>query len=243
MSNRPAASRSRLLALEPRILFDGAMADAVPADPGLGDAVRVEAPLAVAPAARDARTGPSVERTGAGNLIVEYGGLDATEAANLHEAVERVDQLLKSLAASDRFAEAMVEAFGRDAARGGEFTAALEAVRTQLAGEGLGIEVVVRSARDLQGAAAAYASVAHLEIEAVYLNADWLALVTPSALSEILVEELAHALDQRLNGHGDSTGSEGQRFAQVLEQVRASAAAADSVNLKSTATKTVPQGA
>ena len=59
---------------------------------------------------------------------------------------------------------------------------------------------MVRDARDLRGAPGSYAAIAHLDIEAIYLNADWLTLVTPSALGDVVAREVGRALGQRLQG-------------------------------------------
>ncbi|QPN69363.1 hypothetical protein [Synechococcus sp. CBW1108] len=109
------------------------------------------------------------------------------------------------------------EAFGNagtdpTAFRGNEATLA-----ETLNSSGLQITVELRSAEELNGAAAAYAAQGHTGTERIYVNADWLASGPGAAeISQVLLEETGHAIDQRLNAELDSPGDEGELFAALL---------------------------
>ncbi|MGE4240801.1 beta strand repeat-containing protein, partial [Ramlibacter sp.] len=205
------------------MLFDGAMVDTLGAASKQTDAVEANKPAAAdhaAEASPAVEHGPVPSRAEAekaiSNLLVDFDRLGEQDAKALKAAVDRVDAILKAFAESEQYAEVMLEVFGRAGTDAAEFSAALESLRTKLAGGGLGIELVVLSAKDMQGAAAAYTSNSHIGIEAIYVSADWLELVTPSGVGDILLEELGHAMDQRLNGGRDSSGDEGEYFAALL---------------------------
>ncbi len=66
-------------------------------------------------------------------------------------------------------------------------------------------------------AAAAYALQAPDGQQRIYVNGDWLNQQTsPDAIAAVLLEELGHAIDQKLNPGQDSPGDEGQLLALMM---------------------------
>ena len=80
----------------------------------------------------------------------------------------------------------------------------------------LGLSVEVRSAAELKGKQAAYTEHGQDGLGRIYVNRDWLAS-KPSLqqTTEVLLEEVGHAFDARLNGPSDSPGDEGYVFVQL----------------------------
>ncbi|MDO9104569.1 MAG: Ig-like domain-containing protein, partial [Methylovulum sp.] len=78
------------------------------------------------------------------------------------------------------------------------------------------IRLEIRSNAELNGVFGAYSAVGTGNQPTLYLNAEWLATVTPDAIKAVLLEELGHDFDHRLNGETDSPGDEGQAFAGLL---------------------------
>ena len=54
--------------------------------------------------------------------------------------------------------------------------------------------------------------------ERIYLNANWLASANAAAVEAVLLEELGHAIDQRLNQGNDTTGDEGAIFSALIQK-------------------------
>ena len=52
--------------------------------------------------------------------------------------------------------------------------------------------------------------------ERIYLNAEWLASANAAAVEAVLLEELGHALDWRINGSNDTAGDEGAIFSALI---------------------------
>jgi len=50
----------------------------------------------------------------------------------------------------------------------------------------------------------------------IYLNRNWLAQASAAEIAAVLLEEIGHAIDHRLNGDHDSTGDEGEIFSALL---------------------------
>lgn len=124
----------------------------------------------------------------------------------------------------DAFAAVLRQAFGVEA--GG---ATAEALRASLLGEGLEVGLAVQSLPGLRGA---YAAASGSAPEWVLLNGDWLAMASAAELEAVLLEELGHALDQRLNGAVDSPGDEGELFSALLRGVAPSADSATENDLR-----------
>jgi len=67
------------------------------------------------------------------------------------------------------------------------------------------VDVAVRTASELQGKRAAYTSSDPSGLEQIYLNGDWLASnPSQNQVLEVVLEEVGHAIDYRLNGPFDT---------------------------------------
>ena len=66
---------------------------------------------------------------------------------------------------------------------------------------------------DLHGA---YAHASTDGGQRIYLNADWLEIADEKALQSVLLEEVGHAIDYRLNGYKDTPGDEGAVFSALV---------------------------
>ncbi|CAL95173.1 VCBS domain-containing protein [Azoarcus olearius] len=79
------------------------------------------------------------------------------------------------------------------------------------------ISVELRSDAELQGALGGFSASGTQGEAVIYLNRDWLdAGAGAEWIQRVLVEELGHALDARLNPGGDTPGDEGQLFAATV---------------------------
>ena len=111
----------------------------------------------------------------------------------------------------------MQEVFGQAGTDPEVFAGRVAELAQQLQSGGLGLEIELRSDAELNGARAAYAAQGHTGTERIYVNADWLASGASGAeISQVLLEESGHAIDQRLNAELDSPGDEGELFAARL---------------------------
>jgi hypothetical protein len=128
--------------------------------------------------------------------------------SSLSVGLSTVNALLNSFAKSDRFWDQLTAVFGPSYK-----TAAAVDLRQQWQtgnmGEGPAIRVVSEAA--LAGASAAYAS----ELDAIFLSRSFLATASQAAIVRVLLEEIGHGIDARIN-RVDTPGDEGERFAHML---------------------------
>jgi hypothetical protein len=61
--------------------------------------------------------------------------------------------------------------------------------------------------------------------ERIVINSTWLQTASPDQLQAVLLEELGHAIDHRLNGSRDTPGDEGERFSALLRGLTPAASA------------------
>ncbi|MFM8633402.1 MAG: hypothetical protein ACKOEX_01090, partial [Planctomycetia bacterium] len=113
------------------------------------------------------------------------------------------------------------EVFGRAGTDVDQVVGRREALATQLR-SGLGISVELRSGTELQGSRGAYAAAGPNGSERIYINADWAAEASADDVAAVLLEEIGHAIDQRLNPGLDSTGDEGELFSDVVRGLQLS---------------------
>lgn len=131
---------------------------------------------------------------------------------NLDLALLSLEQRLQAWAADvGMFADVLQQAFGATAN-----STAAEALRECLLGEGLGLSLELAPLTGLRGAYAAATSSAG---ERILLNSDWLPTASADELEAVLLEELGHGIDQRLNGASDSPGDEGEIFSALLRGI------------------------
>jgi hypothetical protein len=127
----------------------------------------------------------------------------------LELALQRLDERLVTWAGdTDFFSAVLCQAFGAEAT-----SSDAETLRAILLGEGLGIVLEVRP---LPGLLGAYSAATETAAEVVLLDERWLAMASASELEAVLLEEIGHAIDQRLNGALDRPGDEGEIFSSLL---------------------------
>ena len=75
------------------------------------------------------------------------------------------------------------------------------------------LRIEMRSQAELGGAYGAYSATGTTGQPTIFLNADWASSVPDAkAITSVLVEEIGHAIDARLNGSADTAGDEGAIF-------------------------------
>ena len=148
-------------------------------------------------------------------LLFTATSLSATASASA-ELTKALLLLEERLAAWSRDAIAfdalLQEVFGVETNTNSQRAALL----TSISGSGLEINLQIIDATNIDGLIAAYTSAAPDGGERIYLNASWLELATPEQIEAVLLEELGHAIDHRLNGISDSAGDEGAIFSALL---------------------------
>ena len=128
-------------------------------------------------------------------------GTELISGSTLEEALQRVQARLDSwLSNSEAYNALLQQVFG---VQSSEATTALQA---SLSGSGLGISLQILDGATLSGINGAYTSAAPDGAEAIYLNADWLQTATAAEIEAVLLEEIGHAIDYRLNGAIDTAG-------------------------------------
>lgn len=131
------------------------------------------------------------------------------------EVLSGLEATLQRLAASpDDWLALLSEVFGARAGSSQQlFSETAERLRQEIGAEAFGIRLELRSGQELQGAFGAYTADAGGDGERIYLNADWVATASDADVQRVLLEELGHAFDQRLNPDHDTPGDEGEAFA------------------------------
>ena len=79
---------------------------------------------------------------------------------------------------------------------------------------GIGVEIL--DGQTMAGLHGAYAAIAPDGDERIYINADWLNSASAAEVEAVLLEELGHALDWRINGNHDTAGDEGADFSALI---------------------------
>jgi hypothetical protein len=142
-----------------------------------------------------------------------YNATTQTPAAmtTLQQALRSVTNELIFLAASERFDSVFAEAFGVNYSK-----AAAHAIQDQLKRGDLSqlARVEVISAAELENARAVYASLN----STIYLSDHFLAEASSTELQAVLLEELGHAIDARVNAK-DPQGDEGEMFSLLVRDI------------------------
>lgn len=131
----------------------------------------------------------------------------------LEPSLELVESRLVAWASSSNtgaFSSLLREVFGAQDAD------AISALQASIRGKGLGIKLEILDAATLSGLHGAYTSDAPQGGERIYLNAAWLQTASASEIEAVLLEEIGHAIDHRLNGNVDTPGDEGEVFSARL---------------------------
>ncbi|HAX80914.1 MAG TPA: hypothetical protein DCY88_35025, partial [Cyanobacteria bacterium UBA11372] len=133
---------------------------------------------------------------------------------SLNKSEEKAYKLLTEFAADEEFGEKIASAFGDDLDNAG-----IEALR-QLwkSGDFTGLPAVeIRSAADINGANGAFSA----DTNKIYLSGEYLALNggDGSAIADVLLEEIGHFVDGRIN-ISDAPGDEGAIFSALVQGVQ-----------------------
>ncbi|MBU3653390.1 MAG: hypothetical protein FGM44_09950, partial [Limnohabitans sp.] len=102
-----------------------------------------------------------------------------------------------------------------DAQPSAQWLAAFEQLQNDVNQGSLSIHVELRSNAELQGAKGAFSASGTTAQATMYLNADWLASADSESVTRVMVEEMGHYLDTRLNANADTPGDEGEIFSRV----------------------------
>ncbi|WP_218011507.1 VCBS domain-containing protein, partial [Azohydromonas lata] len=217
---KPASPLPRAWALEARLMFDAAaVADVVQkvteAQPLVDKkAVAEPAPAAeaTAPHAPAAAHAPAVQEVLL-RFPADTGGL----ASALETAGAQVKQLLTNFMAQEGAVEQLFARFngGQDKASAAWVEAA-QTLRQDIAEGRYGVQVSFVSEHELAGTMAAFSRNGLTGQPLILLNRDWAAETSVQGLVSVLLEEVGHSLDARLNGTRDTPGDEGERFAAAL---------------------------
>jgi hypothetical protein len=151
-------------------------------------------------------------------------GTEIGSGSTLQEALNLVQGRLQGWASNSGAYNALLqEAFGVRS------SGATNALQSSIRGSGLGIKLVLLDAATLNGMNGAYTSDAPQGGECIYLNAAWQQTATASEIEAVLLEEIGHAIDHRLNGAADTPGDEGEIFSALLCGLTPSSSAAVAV--------------
>ena len=105
-----------------------------------------------------------------------------------------------------------------------QWQAAFDQLMASLTSGDGAVKVELRTNAEMQGGKGAFSITGTDGAATIYLNADWLA-GNPSAgigpadsasITSVLLEELGHSLDARLNNGMDTPGDEGEHFTRVV---------------------------
>jgi len=154
--------------------------------------------------------------------VVGGGLLDAGAQAAWNDAVARVNSLLSALPGRSDYPLIMNEVFGRAGTDVDSFLGRREHLASQLQSTGLGITVELRPGGVLNGNRGAFTAAAPGGGERIYINADWAATASADDIAAVLLEEIGHGIDQRLNPGLDSAGDEGELFSDVVRSIQLS---------------------
>jgi len=136
--------------------------------------------------------------------------------ARVYLAFQRVESRLGTWASdSGSYNSLLREVFGEESTNATKAMALL----VELRGTGLAISVEILDGAILSGNKGAYTNSAPEGGECIYLNIDWLQSATPEQIEAVLLEEIGHAIDIRLNGQSDSPGDEGEIFSSLIRSI------------------------
>ena len=210
----PVRSGPAPLVLERRLMFDGAAA----AD--LASQAAVDGAVADKSAAAQAGDATATAHDG-GSALLNLGIATSDPSyTKLSDAEKQAAVVLANFAASDTYAQTMRSIYGQAGTDAAAFEAQMNALRDRLVAGDLGIPVELLSGSQMSTMQAAYAAVGASGGEVIYVNADWIhSGVDSGAVQRVLLEEIGHAIDQRLNPGADSPGDEGEAFSYAVQNI------------------------
>lgn len=140
--------------------------------------------------------------------------LSASTLPSLDEALALVEQRLQSWASnSSAYAGLLQQVFAAAGTVPSTWGQAAATLQSNLLGNGVAIRLELLDGVELPGLNGAYRASGG---ERIYLNASWLQTATAAEVEAVLLEEIGHAFDARLNGNADSPGDEGERFSALI---------------------------
>jgi hypothetical protein len=170
-------------------------------------------------------------------LLLTGSSLTASASSTLEEALLLLEARIATWANnSDAYNALLQNVFGAQSSE------ASSHLQVSLSGSGLGISFEILDGASLSGINAAYTSADPTGQERIYLNADWLQSATAAEIEAVLLEELGHAIDQRLNGDRDTTGDEGEIFSARLRGLSPSSSASSENDHRLISLNGVPVG-
>ena len=152
------------------------------------------------------------EVIGESGIQLSIQGIDTvTEATNqeIEDALREIDTILKEKISGETGNDLVNEVFGKEQ----QADNTIETIEAKFDLNDLNLNLQVRSSEELNGNFAAYAAEGHDGNETIYVNREWLDLAPSAWIKSVLLEEIGHAIDTRINGTRDSKGDEGQLFA------------------------------
>jgi len=226
-STRRIRKASGLMALEPRFMFDGAATTTV-ADT-LGDQVAPQPVDKIAPPASSGNSESATKVTSDVLPKETSRSTDVTARSDIDKSVEKLSGMtreqwnlsqsemastLSRLARDPGFDAMMRDVFGSAGTDNAFFEANLGALKNDLLSGNFSVLVELRTDNEMQGLMAAYAAAGPDGKERIYVNSAWLEFGAGSGwITQVMLEEYGHAMDQRLNGLRDAPGDEGELFA------------------------------
>ncbi|MDO9025256.1 Ig-like domain-containing protein, partial [Zwartia sp.] len=244
-------SKLKLIALEPRMLFDGAAvatADAVMPEPvapvaesSLAPVTAVEQQMSSVSEAVDTTSG--TEATLAEQVVSESLATDPVEPSTVFDiATDEVtatfaDAQLESQRLIVDFLsqpDAVEQLFNHFSGGLSEMTpewrtSAEDFIAKVLSGE-LVVRVELQSHAEMEGLFGAFAAKGTDGQATIYLNEGWVAsAATTEGIERVLIEEFGHFADYAINGSVDSKGDEGESFA--LDVLNASITTEESLRI------------
>ena len=222
-------SKSSLLALEPRMLFDGAAAATPAPEPVIAEVTPLPeaAPQVVSQpdnAAEnqvgqvDAQESIDTALTSAEAKPVSFYVSDVAASQKLSEAQDAAQDKIGAFLSGDDALESLFEFFHGDQAQSSSDWDARgqQLIQDMLSGES-SVRVELLSAEQMNGALGAFAAVGATGVPTIMLNKDWVeGGAAIDAITKVLVEETGHWMDSRLNQRVDTRGDEGEAFAAYL---------------------------
>ena len=215
---RKASATPLMLALEPRIMFDAAAGATVDQVPEAVAAERSQTashdnspPPAIAEVQAEA---PPAETTAAAASLFQLSdpGQSAQLSSLAHAASQAIREYLGHQDASSLFALFN----GGQSSPTAEWLTRAEQLRQEILSGDYQVSTQLLGPQEMGAAFGAFAAEGPQGQPALLINRYWQNLFDPQTTTRVLIEELGHALDQRLNPEGDTAGDEGERFAAAV---------------------------
>ena len=230
-----SVSKLKLMALEPRMLFDGAAiatADAIAPEPMAPTPESSLAPVTAveqqsAPVVEVTDSGSQVETSLTEQVVSESVATDPVESSAVFDIVAEsvTPDFSSAQLESQRLIveflsqpDAVEQLFNHFSGGESEFTAEWRAsaedfIAKVLSGE-LAVRVELQSHAEMEGLFGAFAANGTDGQATIYVNEGWVAnAATTQGIERVLIEEFGHFADFAINGAVDTKGDEGESFA------------------------------